>query len=338
MKHRLARLALLTLALAACQRDQPPPSARSSAAPSAATPAAPTAPATAAPGAISGTVVETMDAGGYTYALIDTGRAKVWVAGPQTKLAVGAALGAMSGAAMPGFHSETLNRTFDELYFIAEYALPGGAAPATPSAVAADTADVELSGKVVETMDAGGYTYALIDHGDRKFWVAGPETKLAVGESLARMSGSLMTAFRSETLKRTFDEIYFINAFPMKAQAASGAHPAAAAPAVAVEKIARAPGGKTVAEIFANKAALAGKPVVLRGKVVKESNGILGKNWLHLRDGTGAPGSDDLLVTTQASPGVGAIVVARGAVATDKDFGAGYRYDVLVEDAAITAE
>ena len=67
---------------------------------------------------VSGTVVETMDSGGYTYAKLDDGGKQVWVAGPQTSLAVGMKIGKTSGQLMPGFHSSTLNRTFDELYFV----------------------------------------------------------------------------------------------------------------------------------------------------------------------------------------------------------------------------
>ena len=105
-----------------------------------------------------------------------------------------------------------------------------------------------------------------------------------------------------------------------------------------VEPVEPAKGGKTVAQVFEGKVELTGKPVVVRGKIVKFNGGIMGRNWLHLRDGTGAEGSNDLLVTTQATPAVGEIVVVRGTVATNKDFGAGYRYDVLIEDAAIVAK
>jgi hypothetical protein len=112
-----------------------------------------------------------------------------------------------------------------------------------------------------------------------------------------------------------------------------GAGPAAStAPG---EKIAPATGGKTVADVFASKNALAGKPVVVRGKVVKVNNGILGRNWVHLQDGTGTAGTNDLMVTTSATVARGDIVTVHGNVATNKDFGAGYSYAVLVEDATI---
>jgi hypothetical protein len=100
--------------------------------------------------------------------------------------------------------------------------------------------------------------------------------------------------------------------------------------------IAKADGGKTVAEVFAEKDSLAGKPVTVRGKVVKVNAGIMGKNWLHVRDGSGAEGTNDLTVTTAGElPALGATVVVTGPVTVDKDFGAGYAYDVIVEDAEV---
>jgi hypothetical protein len=108
---------------------------------------------------------------------------------------------------------------------------------------------------------------------------------------------------------------------------------------VDVSGVARAEGGKTVAEVFAEKDSLAGKPVTLRGKVVKSNAGIMGKNWIHVRDGSGSDGSNDLTVTTTtAQPNVGDTVLITGPLVLNKDFGMGYQYDVIVEDAQVTIE
>ena len=118
-------------------------------------------------------------------------------------------------------------------------------------------------------------------------------------------------------------------------------HPAPAAPATTVDLagIAKADGGKTIAEVFAEKDQLAGQPVVFRGKIVKTNPNIMGKNWLHVRDGSGAEGTNDLTVTTAGTvPNVGDTVVVKGTVALNKDFGMGYQYDVIVEDAEVTVE
>jgi type IV pilus biogenesis protein CpaD/CtpE len=122
---------------------------------------------------------------------------------------------------------------------------------------------------------------------------------------------------------------------------AGEAHPMPVAPAADVDLsgIAKADGGKTIAEVFAEKDALANQPVTFRGKVVKANPNIMGKNWLHVRDGSGAEGTNDLTVTTAGDlPNVGDTVVVTGPVSLNKDFGMGYSYDVLIEDAQVTVE
>ena len=93
-----------------------------------------------------------------------------------------------------------------------------------------------------------------------------------------------------------------------------------------------------MADIYARKSALAGKPVKVRGKVVKLSAGIMGKNWLHIQDGSGQAGSNDLTVTTSAEAKLGDTVLISGKLTVAKDFGHGYKYDVIVEDAQITKD
>jgi hypothetical protein len=103
--------------------------------------------------------------------------------------------------------------------------------------------------------------------------------------------------------------------------------------------VARAEGatGRTVAELYAEKGELAGKTITLRGKVVKYSAGIMGRNWIHLQDGSGdkAAGTHDITVTSIDSAAVGETILIEGVVTVDKDFGAGYRYDVIVEEASV---
>lgn len=128
---------------------------------------------------------------------------------------------------------------------------------------------------------------------------------------------------------------------PATGMPASEPHPMPSVPAQAVDLsgIARAEGGKTIAEVFAEKDQLAGQRVVIRGKIVKTNPRIMGKNWLHVRDGSGAEGSNDLTVTTVGTaPMVGDTVLVNGTVVLNKDFGMGYTYDVLIEDAEVTVE
>jgi hypothetical protein len=123
---------------------------------------------------------------------------------------------------------------------------------------------------------------------------------------------------------------------PMGEQVSSGGSSAAMVPSaeVQVEKV-EGENGYTIGEIFEKKGELDNQKVRVRGKVMKVSLMIMGKNWIHLQDGTGDPGSNDLVVTTMAEPEKDSIVVIEGTLHADRDFGAGYRYAVIVEDAEI---
>jgi hypothetical protein len=105
---------------------------------------------------------------------------------------------------------------------------------------------------------------------------------------------------------------------------------------VRVEKATGA-NARTVAEVLTKSGELKDKPVAVRGKVVKYNPAIMGKNWVHLRDGTGSAtdNSNDILVTTANDAKVGDVVLAEGTVRTDKDFGSGYAYKVMIEDAKL---
>ena len=238
------------------------------------------------------------------------------------------------------------------------------AQPAPAPAAANEAASPARSGKAIEVMNAAGYTYIHVDTGTEKLWVAAPETEVAVGASVAVPEGMPMPNFQSKSLNRTFDVVYFVPGVVVDGNAKGGppgmppghppmsgmaAQPGAAAPPVTTGKpkvtapadisfkgIAKA--SQSVADIYAKKIDLAGKPVQIRGKVVKFSPDIMGKNWLHVQDGSGQAGSNDLTVTTKATVSVGDTVLVSGNLTVGKDFGYGYQYDVIVEDAKVTKE
>lgn len=218
-------------------------------------------------------------------------------------------------------------------------------APPQPEVAKTPAPAPAATAKVLETMDAGGYTYARLDVGGKEQWYAVQQCVLHQGDAVKVPANAMaMHDFESKTLNRKFDTIYFAQALePAGASSAPAAHaaaktPPAAAPQTEVKDIAKAEGGVTVAEIWAKGAAGAGEEVTLRGKVVKYNGGILGKNWLHVRDGSGAEGSNDITVTTSDEAKVGDIVLVKGKVQKDRDFGAGYSYALLLEDAKVTVE
>ncbi len=210
-----------------------------------------------------------------------------------------------------------------------------------------------VRGTVLETMNSGGYTYAFLETGQDQRWVAALETPIAVGDVVQTDAGMVMTDFTSKTLGRTFEAVYFVSGLQNLTGASQppagvsgempAGHPdiggtASAAPAAA--SLEAYEDGKDIAYVYANKDELAGNEVTLRGKVVKYNPGILGWNFVHIQDGSGdaAAGNNDLIVTTKADTAVGETVVLTGNIVLDKDFGAGYSYPVLLEDASITTE
>ena len=225
------------------------------------------------------------------------------------------------------------------------------AAQSAPAPGAAPTAGPGKTGKVTETMNAAGYTYVQVDTGKEKFWAAGPEVKVAVGDTVLVPEGMPMPNYESKTLGRKFDVVYFVPSLMVNGAAPAGAMPGMAdngmPPATGAPKV-TAPAevnlkgikkaDQTVADIFAQQAALNGKPVKVRGKVVKFSPEIMGKNWLHIQDGSGKDGSNDLTVTCKDVAKVGDTVVVSGKLTVGKDFGYGYKYDVIIEDAQVVKE
>lgn len=215
----------------------------------------------------------------------------------------------------------------------------------------ADAASGGYTGTVTETMNASAYTYVQVDTGKEKIWAAAPVFAVKVGDKVTiPKGGTPMEKFESKALKRTFDVIYFVQEIeggtkPTPALAGATLPPTSPhgtpkpAPApIDFSGIKKADGGMTVAEVYAKKADLAAKKISVRGKVVKYNAEIMDKNWVHIQDGTGVSGSNDITITTQDSAKVGDTVLVTGQVALNKDFGHGYKYNLLLEDAKIVVE
>jgi hypothetical protein len=238
---------------------------------------------------------------------------------------------------------------------------PQAADPAAP----ATRPGSAVSGKLLERIDAGSYSYLRIAGAAGEVWAAVPATELSAGAEVRVEQPLWMQDFESNTLGRKWPRIAFGTLSASTAPGGATSHDGGAAlvprgssgrmPADAVHafthpsapppvgggevKVARAAGssGRTVAEVFAQRATLAGRKVAVRGKVVKFTGGVLGRNWIHLRDGTGGDGTNDLTVTSEETCSVGDVVLASGVARVDQDFGAGYRYAVLIEGARLQA-
>ncbi len=195
-----------------------------------------------------------------------------------------------------------------------------------------------VTGEVLEVKDVEVYTYLRLKTAQGETWAAVSRAAVKKGSTVTLENVNVMENFESKSLKKTFPSILFASLAVSGAAAATDPHASMrqAAPSGPI-KVAKAKGANayTVAELFTQSTKLKDKPVRVAGKVVKVNNGIMGKNWIHLQDGTGAAGSNDVLVTSAASAKLGDVVTASGTVRNDRDFGSGYTYKVLIEDATL---
>lgn len=191
-------------------------------------------------------------------------------------------------------------------------------------------------------MDAASYTYVRVKTATGDIWAATSTFKVAVGDRVVVPLENPMANFHSQTLKRDFPVIYFASKITRPGEdpapsAAPGSPGAGGAEMQVTTPIAPAPGGVSIASVVSGRTTLGGKTVTLRGKVVKYNAAILGFNWLHIQDGSGTAkdGTNDITVTSTSVAAVGDIVTVTGTVVLDKDFGAGYNYAVLVQNASV---
>jgi len=205
-----------------------------------------------------------------------------------------------------------------------------------------------VTGTVVESMDAAGYTYVRVDTDGGEIWAAASRFTVEVGDRVTFPLETPMRDFHSESLDRDFPLVYFVSYVIPEGEAPQATadlppgHPSIGAVSANTEQAATITveipsGGMTIADVWERRVDLSGAQVTVRGRVVKFNAGILGRNWFHIQDGSGEPakGTNDLTVTTEGTVAVGDVVTATGIVAVDRDFGAGYRYPVILEDAAV---
>ncbi len=195
------------------------------------------------------------------------------------------------------------------------------------------------TGKVLETLKGGGYTYLKIEENKNEYWIAGPVTVVKVGSTVSFSEQMWMESFKSKALDRTFDRIMFVGS--IKTSGAVTKSEVAPLPKPKFREESRASakdaGTFTIAEIYAKKAELGGKLVTVKGKVVKVSPNIMGKTWVHIQDGTGKEGTDKIIFTSKNQTAlIGTDVTAQGVVNLDVDLGSGYFYSILIEESTFS--
>ncbi len=194
---------------------------------------------------------------------------------------------------------------------------------------------------VKEKIDGGGYVYLNVEEDGKDYWMAITNMPIEVGNTYYYNGGMVMKDFISKHLDKTFEAITFAEGIRLTEEVQvteDHVHEHSSemeAAAVMTEKIEKAKGGNSLEEVFKNRATLDKKNVIVKGKVVKVNNGIMDKNWVHIEDGSQFNNERDLTITTQETVKEGDIVTFKGTIVLNKDFGAGYVYDIILEEATL---
>jgi hypothetical protein len=194
--------------------------------------------------------------------------------------------------------------------------------------------------KVIEKIPAKGYTYLQVTENKKDYWIAIPAMDIEIGETVYFSRFMIMEDFRSDNIDKSFDKILFVedarkSPTPDEMKKIHSGVLTGEKQDVKIEPL---QDGKTIQQIFSEKSSLNGEVVKVKGQVVKFNKQIMKRNWIHIQDGTGSADEFDLVLTSDDEVKVGDIIVAEGKVAVDKDFGAGYFFPVIIEDANIDKE
>lgn len=199
---------------------------------------------------------------------------------------------------------------------------------------------------ILESIDVGTYTYIRVNENGKKYWAAISAREVQKGKPYYFKDGMMMNNFTSKQLERTFDTIIFIQEFSDKSflpDQTTTADERNASPGKTVTRrdpnlaISTPKNGISLEELFKNRAQYKGQSVIVKGVVVKMNKMIMDKNWIHIQDGSIYQDEYDLTLTMtdEINFAVGDTVTFQGIVNLEKDFGAGYYYDIILEDAKI---
>jgi len=190
---------------------------------------------------------------------------------------------------------------------------------------------------VSEVINGSTYSYLKGNNGNADIWVAIQKQAITVGNTYYYKGALEMKDFHSKELDRNFPVIYFLNEISDKIAANKTAMPASHMKKSKAKKlevsIDAEDGVTTLSDLFKNQAELGGKEVTVKGKVSKFNKNIMGKNWIHIQDGSEFEGKYDLTITSADMATIGEIVKFKGVIALNKDFGAGYSYAIIMEHA-----
>jgi len=200
-------------------------------------------------------------------------------------------------------------------------------------------AAVKVKVKAVEQVQ--DYTYLLVKGRGPAYWIAVSSTEISPGESITYQGGLLMEDFYSKELDRTFEKVVFLDDIGGSQTSAMDMMPGTShGSQIKTDKlelsVTAEEGTVNIAELYANPGAYEGKKLRVKGEVAKFNAAIMERNWIHIQDGTEFEGKFDLTITSQESFEVGQVLTFEGILALNRDFGYGYTYDILLEEATAT--
>jgi hypothetical protein len=197
-----------------------------------------------------------------------------------------------------------------------------------------------VSHKVVveDVVQTKKYTYLnVVEEKLPPYWIAISKAEVEKGETFIYTGGLKMRGFKSAELDRIFDELILVSNISrmgssqplmvnegMKDQTTEVKNP---------EKIVPVKGAVPIAELLANPAKYEGKVITVTGRCTKVNHQIMNRNWIHIEDDSKKP--KELTITSQEIITLGSVGVFEGKIALNKDFGAGYRYDIIMEEARL---
>lgn len=179
--------------------------------------------------------------------------------------------------------------------------------------------------KVLETLPTEKYIYLRVNDGSEEFWVATGKQNIRVGEKYFFKDGLLKTNFESKEYNRVFDKVYLVS------KLVAVDHSKNKPPNSSTVTSTKHANSISIKELISQADVLEGKEVQITGKCTKINPNIMGRNWIHLKDGT--QDDYDLVLTSNQIIPQGHVVTIKGVLRRNLDFGAGYKYDILIEDA-----
>lgn len=209
------------------------------------------------------------------------------------------------------------------------------------SAQETDQATDPFKAEVVEVIYTTSYTYLKVEKNGQEEWIAITRQEMLPGDVVYYRDGLEMNNFESPELGRTFEKVYFVSEISKEPLGEGDPHAGMdmggqpQKPVIDKQDINIEPveGGISISELYANRQEFAGKSIKVRGQVTKVNAGIMNRNWVHIQDGTADGDHFDLTITTDDEPQVGDVVTYSGTLNLEVDFGYGYFYEVILEDA-----